>query len=162
MGAFLKESGHEFIFLDLKEFDLPHFDEDLEESIGTHENAEKLNNIIKSSNGLIIVTPEYNSFMPGVLKNAIDWLSRFSPHVFTRRPVLLFAASPGALGGIRALTVTRQLLSNLGSFVYPEFFALGKADEMLNDQGKIKDIKTAERIKKLLAAYVQFTEKLKE
>ncbi|QKV20161.1 NADPH-dependent FMN reductase [Oricola thermophila] len=79
-------------------------DEGLPESVGTLEAA------IRASDAVLIVTPEYNWSFPGVLKNAIDWLSRISPNPLEGKPVAIWSVSPGALGGARLHEGLRQVL----------------------------------------------------
>lgn len=72
---------------------------------------------IRAADGLIIVTPEYNYSIPGVLKNALDWLSRVAPQPLAGKPVALQTVSPGAVGGARAQYHLRQMLVFLDAFV---------------------------------------------
>ena len=73
--------------------------------------------IIGNADGLIVVTPEYNYSIPGVLKNAIDWISRLPNHPFASKPVALQSASPGLFGGLRAQLHLREVLNGLGGRV---------------------------------------------
>lgn len=72
---------------------------------------------IKIADGATIVTPEYNYSVPGVLKNALDWVSRVSPQPFAGKPVAIQTASPGVLGGARAQYHLRQILVFLDAVV---------------------------------------------
>nr|WP_298798054.1 NADPH-dependent FMN reductase [uncultured Acetobacter sp.] len=72
---------------------------------------------IKSADGVIIVTPEYNYSVPGVLKNALDWLSRVTPQPLTKKPLAIQTVSPGMIGGARAQYHLRQILVFLDAYV---------------------------------------------
>jgi chromate reductase len=89
--------------------DIPPYDADVQAE-GFPASVVALGDIIARADGVIIVTPEYNYSMPGVLKNAIDWLSRLPEQPFKNKPVALQSASQGALGGARAQYHLRQVL----------------------------------------------------
>ncbi|MCP1243703.1 hypothetical protein GOB86_13040 [Acetobacter lambici] len=80
---------------------------------------------IQAADGVIIVTPEYNYSIPGVLKNAIDWLSRVTPQPLAKKPVAIQTASPGQIGGARAQYHLRQ------SLVFLDAFVLNKPEAMI-------------------------------
>ena len=124
--------------LELSDFPLPIYDGDLEASEGIPENARKLKQLFAQHDALIIASPEYNGGITPVLKNTIDWISRpdGSDHQpFKDKWIALMAASPGGLGGIRALPNVRFILSGLGCLVIPDQFALAKAGEAFNSEG---------------------------
>lgn len=84
---------------------------------------------LEANDAFVIVSPEYNSSMPGVLKNAIDWTSRHKPQPFNGRHALLLSASPSIVGGNRGLWALRIPLEHLGARVYPDMFSLAQAHE---------------------------------
>jgi chromate reductase len=103
-----EEAGATVTILDLKDFPLPLFDEDLEQAEGMPEPAARLRELFRAHHGLLIASPEYNSSISGVLKNTIDWISRPEPgraalDCFQGKFAGLMAAAAGGLGGIRAL-----------------------------------------------------------
>src|SRR5258708_14237193 len=103
-----REAGAEVTLIDLKDFPLPLFDQDLEAEQGIPENGKKLKKLFIDHDGLLIASPEYNSSITAVLKNAIDWVSRPAPGEpslvgFRSKVATLMSASPGALGGLGAL-----------------------------------------------------------
>src|SRR2546428_720040 len=97
--------------------DIPLYNGDLEEKEGIPEPVRMLKDRIAAADGLLLVTPEYNNSIPGVFKNAIDWLSRPPqdiPRVFGGRPVALMGATPGGMGTVHAETAWLPVLRALG------------------------------------------------
>ncbi len=86
-----------------------------------------------------MASPEYNASLPGVLKNAIDWVSRFDPQPFNERHGLLLSASPSMVGGNRGLWALRIPLEHLGARIYPDMFSLAQAHKAFDDEGRIAD-----------------------
>ena len=120
-----REAGAEVTIIELEDYPLPLFDEDLEKSEGLPENGRKLKDLFLEHNGLLISSPEYNSSYSGVLKNTIDWLSRpvdgYPPlECFADKVAVLMASSPGSLGGLRGRCHVRSLLGNLKVTVLPK------------------------------------------
>ena len=100
---------------------------------------------IQKSDGVLFVTPEYNRSMPGVLKNAIDWASRFQPQPFNERHGLLMSASPSMAGGNRGLWALRVPLEHLGARVYPDMFSLAQAHRAFTAEGRLADEQLQQR-----------------
>jgi chromate reductase len=139
-------AGAEVTLIDLRDFPLPLYDGDLEEKDGIPENGRKLKALFLEHRGLLISSPEYNSSVPGVLKNAIDWVSRSAPGekplaCYAGKVVGLVSASPGALGGMRALVHLRAILGNIKCLVLPEQASVSKAPDAFNPDGSLKDDK---------------------
>lgn len=151
-----QRAGVKTQFLSLKDFQIPVYDGDDEEAKGIPEGVLRLGALIQKSDGLIISTPEYNGSIPGVLKNAIDWLSRIKPQPLQGKRLLLLAASPGALGGVRSLWHSRQPFEVLGVHVFPEMFGLAKANEAFDANDVLVDSKNQERLDKLVTSFVDF------
>lgn len=97
--------------------DIPHYNADVQTQ-GFPEEVLAMANQIEAADGLIIVTPEYNYSIPGVLKNALDWLSRVSPQPLAGKPVLIQTATPGMAGGARAQYHLRQILVFFDAMVF--------------------------------------------
>ncbi len=124
----------------------PLYDNDLQDSAGIPADVVALGDAIRSADGVVIASPEYNWSIPGALKNAVDWLSRISEQPFQEKPVLLQSVTPGPLGGARMQYHLRMTLTSLKAFVFgtPEIFVgLGKTkfDEktmMLTDEATRK------------------------
>lgn len=143
---------------DFHEFDMPLYDGDLEVAHGLPAGAIALRDRVEASDGLVIVTPEYNHSIPGTLKNAIDWLSRAKPVPLKSRPALLLSASPGLAGGSRSTWALRVPLQLLGTFVFPDHFALPRADQAFSADGAFADPKNQVRLERLVKEYLAFAE----
>lgn len=160
-----REAGADVTVLDLRDYPLPLFDEDLETTGGEPENAKRLKQIFAAHQGLLISCPEYNSSITPLLKNTIDWLSRAGPGekglaCITGKTAALMSASPGALGGLRGLVVVRMLLGNIGVTVLPAQVAVAKAREAFDGHGQLRDPKQQESIRGLGAALTGVLRKL--
>ena len=119
-----RNSGAEVTYLDLRDYPLPIFDQDLEQAQGIPDSGKKLKQIFIDHHGFLLSCPEYNSSITAVLKNTIDWVSRPVPgetplQGFKGKVASLMSASPGALGGLRGLVTVRSILSNIGVLVLP-------------------------------------------
>ncbi len=117
---------------------IPLYDGDLENREGIPEAVESLRAQIKSSGGLILATPEYNAGMPGVLKNALDWLTRPPSELkptFADRPTALAGATPGGWGTALAQSGALITLRQLGVHLYPGYLRVSDAHEKLSDEG---------------------------
>ncbi len=146
-------AGAKVTLIDLREYPLPLFDQDLEAAEGLPENAVALRELFLSHNALLIACPEYNGSLPAVLKNAIDWVSRRQEGepplaCFKNKIALLLATSPGALGGLRALRHLQTVLMGMQVVVLPEQKAIPKAGEVFNDEG-IADDKIRAEVERL-------------
>jgi chromate reductase len=161
-----RDAGAEVTLIDLKGFPLPLFDQDLEAEQGMPENGKKLKKLFIDHDGLLISSPEYNSSITAVLKNAIDWVSRPAPGEpslvgFRNKVATLMSASPGALGGLRALVHVRSILGNIGVIVLPEQIAIAKAHEAFSPDGSLKDPQQQAGIDALGKKLASFLIKLK-
>ncbi|MEH1933232.1 MAG: NAD(P)H-dependent oxidoreductase [Nostoc sp.] len=153
-AAGAKAAGAEVTYLDLRDLPLPLFDEDLEAQEGLPANARTFKDLMISHQGLLIASPEYNSSLTAVLKNAIDWASRPSPNeaslaAFAGKVASIMSASPGAIGGLRGLVHLRSILGNIKVLVLPDQIAVPKAYEAFNVDGTLKDPKQQESIEQL-------------
>lgn len=161
-----RAAGAEVTILDLASLPMPIFDEDLEARDRVHPNAMKLKELMKSHDGFLISSPEYNSSISAALKNAIDWASRPVPGelplgAFAGKVAGIMAASPGMLGGLRGLVHLRAILGNIQVLVVPDQFALNQADQAFDDSGAIKDEKKRQIVEAIGRKVVQVAAKLK-
>ena len=130
--------------------DVPLFSQDLETTVPKI--VEELKEKLKSSDGVILATPEYNRSFSGVLKNTIDWMSRpYGSNLFAGKTVLVLGASPGAIGTAIAQSQLKEILLYLDMKVIgqPEFY-LGLAHEKFNQAGELVDEATKEHLIKAL------------
>lgn len=161
-----RQAGAEVTLIDLADYPMPIYDGDIEASSGLPDNARKLKELFNSHQGLLISTPEYNSSLSAVLKNAIDWVSRKgdpsegSLRDFTGKVAGLVAASTGALGGLRCLVHLRAILGNIGVVVIPEQFALAKADGAFDADGKLKEESARKSTEKVARRLVEVARRL--
>ena len=154
-----KEAGAEGEFIDLRDYPMPVYDGDIQDSLGIPESTAKLGQKILAADGLIISTPEYNAGIPGILKNAVDWLSREKTVSLAGKHLLLLAASPGAVGGMRSLWHSRQPFEMLGTHVFPNMMGLPDAYNAFDIQGRLKDEKTIERLQDILNQFIKHVRK---
>jgi chromate reductase len=113
---------------------LPFYDADVE-AAGTPEPVSELRTAVRAADLLVLVTPEYNGSVPGLLANAIDWLSR--PHrdaALRGTSVLVLSASPRPSGGARAAAQLRAVLTGIGASVLPTGLSVGAAHSRLSDE----------------------------
>jgi chromate reductase len=133
---------------------IPLYNDDLRTNEGYPEGVQSFRDALKAADGVLIVTPEYNYSIPGVLKNAIDWASRPPEQPFDGKPIAIMGASPGALGSARAQYHLRQCFIYLNGQVMnrPEVM-IGGANSKFNAEGNLTDQGTADFLKKFLAAF---------
>ena len=160
-----RAAGAEVTLVDLRDYPMPLFDGDLEDQQGLPENAKKLKTIFREHDALIISSPEYNSSITAVLKNTLDWVSRAESDdepalaAYHGKTAALLSASPGALGGLRGLVHLRAILGNIGVIVLPDQVAVSKAHEAFDEQGGLKDERTAKQVTRVVHGLVNFLKK---
>ncbi|REH39111.1 chromate reductase [Paraperlucidibaca baekdonensis] len=140
---------------------LPHYDQDLRDA-EIPEAVIRLDAQVRAADALLIATPEYNYSIPGVLKDAIDWLSRMPDQPLNGKPAALLSASMGALGGVRAQYHLRQMLIYINVHVLnrPEIM-IASAHERFDSQGQLIHAATAEMMREQLGALAQWTNTLR-
>lgn len=139
---------------------IPLYDGDVEEQDGIPPSVVALKDQIVACDGLLLVTPEYNNSMPGVFKNAIDWLSRPAADVgriFGGRPVAVIGASPGGFGTILAQNAWLPVLRTLGTRHWAEGrLMVSRAGKMFDDEGELSDDPTRDQLRKFLDGFASF------
>ena len=113
---------------------------------------------LESADAFVIASPEYNASMPGVMKNAIDWVSRARPQPFNQRHGLLMSASPSMIGGNRGLRALRIPLQHLGARIYPDMFSLAQAHTAITDDGTLADERLQRRFDDTIAGFLDLVE----
>ena len=133
--------------------DLPIFNQDVLDA-GMPEPVKRFRAEVAAADGLLIASPEYNFSVPAPLKNAIDWASRAPNQVFHDKPIAIFSAAGGPLGGARVQYDLRRILGQLWGHVLPrpEVF-IGMAASKIDAQGKLTDETTRKFLTELLAGF---------
>jgi chromate reductase len=145
----------------MADFDCPSYSQDAQSKNGIAPGAVELQRRLEASDAFVIASPEYNGSMPGLLKNAIDWVSRHRPQPFNARHGLLLSASPSMVGGNRGLWALRVPLEHLGARVYPDMFSLAQAHEAFTPDGTLVDAELANRLDKTIVGFMDLVEAAK-
>jgi chromate reductase len=160
------QAGVEVTRLSLADFPLPIYDGDLQTKSGVPKHAVDLKRMIGTHHGVLIVTPEYNSSVPALLKNAIDWVSRVHDahesrgEVFRGRAFAVAGASHSRLGGSRALAALRLILSACHALVIPNQLALAFADEAYDDRDRLKHPPDIEAMAAMVRQLIDVSQRL--
>lgn len=158
-----RQAGAAVTPVDLRALNLPVYDADLE-ARGMPAGALALRQSFADHDALLLVSPEYNGFPTPLLINAFDWATRPVAQdglpsgiaAMSGTVAGIFSASPGGLGGIRSLTLTRQFLQmNLGMLIVPEQFGLGLADQAFDEAGALLDAKAQAAVSKVVMSVLR-------
>ncbi len=156
-----EEAGAETTVIDLKDFEMPLYDGDLESAQGLPENAKRLKQIFVEHDSFFIASPEYNSSLSPLLKNTLDWISRShqenetSLSAYAGKVAAIGAISAGALGGLRGLVPLRMLLGNIGVTVVPKQAAIAHGKEAFDDSSQLKDARQKQMLQSSVEQLVQ-------
>lgn len=142
--------------------DVPLYNADEEEALGIPPAVQVLKASLRSADGLLLVTPEYNNGIPGVFKNAIDWMSRPASDIashFGGKPVAILGASPGGFGTILSQNDWLPVLRTLGT----RHWSAGRmlvphAGSMFDQDGNLTDEATRKRLRDFIAGFAEFIE----
>jgi chromate reductase, NAD(P)H dehydrogenase (quinone) len=157
----IEQQGGTVDLASMADFDAPSYDQDDQAASGFPAATEAFCRRLEASDAFVIASPEYNASMPGVLKNAIDWVSRYRPQPFNARHGLLLSASPSMVGGNRGLWALRVPLEHLGARVFPDMFSLAQAHQAFDTGDQIKSAPLRERFEKNIAAFMDLVEAAK-
>jgi NAD(P)H-dependent FMN reductase len=151
----------EGVSVDIASIDgIPLYDADIEHDTGVPQAVTRLQDRIAEGDGLILATPEYNSSIPGVLKNAIDWLSRPPEQigrVFRGRPVAVIGATPGGLGTVLSQAAWLPVLKALGTRQWAGGrLAVSRAADSFDDDGRLYDETLEARIRDFMQGFAEF------
>jgi chromate reductase len=139
---------------------IPLYDGDVEATEGIPEPVMRLKEQIVAADGLLLVTPEYNNSIPGVFKNAVDWLSRPPAdiaRVFRGRPVAVIGASPGGFGTLLSQTAWLPVLKTLGTDTYAGGrLQVSRAGDVFDASGALVDARVREQLRTFLAGFCAF------
>lgn len=159
-------AGAKVTLIDLADFPLPLFNQDLEAEQGQPAKAAELKKLFFENDGLLMSCPEYNSSLSPLWKNTIDWVSRQAPGegslaAYKGKVATIMSASPGRLGGLRGLVHVRSILGNIGVVVLPDQVAVSDAQNAFTDDGKLKDDKQQQSVAGLGRSLADFLTRLK-
>jgi NAD(P)H-dependent FMN reductase len=139
---------------------IPLYDGDVETAQGIPARVAQLKDKVAAADALLLVTPEYNNSIPGVFKNAIDWMTRPASdieRVFGGRPVGLIGASPGRQGTVLSQTAWLQVFRTLGLRPwFGQLLYVGGAGSVFDASGKLIDEATRARLRKYMAGFAEF------
>jgi NAD(P)H-dependent FMN reductase len=162
VSKILEECDSFSTVVDLSMYDIPLYNQDLEDTQGFPEGVTRLQTECIEHDLIIFVSPEYNGSIPGVLKNTIDWLSRTNPvlagSVLQGKVTGLLASSPGRLGGVRVLRHLRDVLSHVGMIVLPGDRAFAHIDTTLNQY--TLEFSERHQLEPVVKQWVTLTQKL--
>lgn len=153
--------------LSLADYSLPIYDGDLEMQSGVPNGAIDLERQMRAHDGVVFVTPEYNSAPPPLVKNAIDWVTRVEERgrtqgqVFREKAFALAAASEGRLGGSRCLAALRLILSGCRAMVIPNQLALSFADQAYDDAERLKHKADADALQGMVMQLIDVTQQMR-
>jgi chromate reductase, NAD(P)H dehydrogenase (quinone) len=162
----LAQAGAEVTRISLGDFPLPIYDGDLQTKSGVPKHAINLKRMMSAHHGVLIVTPEYNSSVPPLVKNAIDWVSRVQDahetrgQVFRERVFAIAAASESRLGGSRCLAALRLILSACQAMVIPNQLALAFAGEAYDDMDRLKQPADIEALGALVRQLIDVSQRM--
>lgn len=143
--------------------DIPLYNADIESADGIPPAVTRLKDAIAGADGLLLATPEYNNGIPGVAKNVIDWASRppaDAARIFSGKPVAIMGASPGGFGTILSQDAWLSVLRTLGTRPWFEGrLMVSRAGDLFDDQGRLTDDKTRQRLREFIAGFVSCLEK---
>lgn len=139
-SAIARELGATVTLIDLRDFPMPLYDEDLEKKEGMPNNARRFRRLMIESQAVIISTPEYNGSISAVLKNVLDWASRTedglgSREAFKGKKFAIMSASPSGGGGVRALIHLRAIIDALGGDVVAKQVAISNVHKVFDEKG---------------------------
>jgi chromate reductase len=159
-------AGAEVTRISLADFPLPIYDGDLQTKSGVPKNAVNLKRMMAAHHGVLIVTPEYNSSVPALVKNTIDWVTRVQDahetrgQVFRDRAFAIAAASESRLGGTRSLAALRLILTACHATVIPNQLALSFAGEGYDDMDRLKHPADAEALAALVRQLIDVSQRM--
>ena len=137
--------------------EIPPYDADADGAPGPA-TVESLRSLVRDADAVFFATPEYNSSIPGALKNALDWASRpIATNAFRNKPVAVIGSSAGAFGGVWAAAELRKVLGAMGARVADAELAVGHAAEKIDESGCLVDDDVRQSLRDALATLVAVT-----
>lgn len=161
-GKLATEEGITVKIAAQSDMNLPLYNADIEQA-GFPQEVLNVIEEVKNADMLFLATPEYNYSLSPILKNALDWCSRFKPYPMTRKTAVLFGASNGHFGTIRTQFHWRQVFTSLNLIILPQpqVFMTNASDDSFLPDGTLKDQKLSDQLKLLIKRSAEFTLQLK-
>lgn len=151
-----RETDHEVFYFDLKEKEIPPLGNRTYRDEGpVPEDIQELSESIEKSDGVIIVTPEYNHSIPGILKTTLDYLY---PE-YDEKPFSFITVSGGGFGGVRALNHLQDIVLELGGFIGPDM-QVSRIGQVFSEDGELEDSDYEERFSDFVERSVEFAERM--
>ncbi len=147
--------------ISLADYPLPLFDADLEKRDGVPENAVRLARLFHEHDGVVAVSPEYNTSLAPLMKNTLDWVSRVPSDQYGKlmpykgKVFAIASTSPGGYGGIRGLNHLRAILVNMGALIISEQVAVANAEKAFGDDDMPVDTRTATHLRAMAKSLVE-------
>jgi NAD(P)H-dependent FMN reductase len=154
-------NGGDVDYASMRDFEASSYDADVQNEVGFPPGAELFRDRLERCDAFVVSSPEYNSSMPGLLKNAIDWVSRYRPQPFNELHGLLLSASPSMVGGNRGLWALRVPFEHLGARLYPDMFSLAQAHNAFTEDNRIANEQLQERFDTNIANFMDLVEAAK-
>ena len=156
-----REAGLDVDHIELADYPMPIFNQDLEAEHGQDPNATRLRRKLADADGLLLACPEYNSSITPLMKNVIDWISRSEEggngvEVYKGKKALLIGASPGPLGGSRSMATVHSILDNIEVEVMETRFSLPKAADAFTDDDELADEEQRMQLSNTIDAFAAF------
>jgi chromate reductase len=161
-----RTDGAEVTFITLADFPLPIYDVDVESAHGVPERVRALQELFARHDALLVASPEHNGGYTAVLKNMLDWVSRPTATgssgltLFAGKVAAVVSASPGPMGGIRAMLGMRGVLEKMGAILIPQVFSLGSAHQAFAENGGLVDEKAEAEVRRVGLGLVGVTKQL--
>lgn len=154
-----EEEGATVTVVDLKDYPMPFYDADEEQSRGMPRNAKRLRALMIDSDGIMIATPQYNASVPAVLKNALDWVSRgekggSSKEAFKGKRFALMSTSPSQKGGAKAVAHLKVVIEDCGGNVIDQQVSIGNAAKAFGPNGELLDQEAKDKLEKEINLFV--------
>ena len=160
-ASLVEQKGGTVDLATIDAFDCPFYDRDIDVETGPPDGAQRFCKRLQAADAIMIASPEYNASIPAVIKNLIDWVSRFRPQPLNGKQALLLSASPSMVGGNRGLWALRIPLEHLGTRVYPDMFSLAQAHEAFANTGRLEDAALQDRLERTLGCFLELVEAAK-
>ena len=164
LASVAEQEGAQTTLIRLEDFDIPIYNGDLQAEHGLPGHIKRLKALLSENTGLIITCPEYNGFMTPLLINTINWCTRSeeaTPDLsgFADKAVLVASGSPSSLGGIRANTHLKTMLSGIGAIVFPQSLTVPATHQAFDSHGGLAQASMGERIERTLQNFIAFTDR---